>query len=65
MKTPLSSPKFVLALARIGRLVVQIKVITKDDLLAGQTAARALSNEYSTYRTVKARFWPWHSGEGP
>jgi len=27
-----------------------------------RTVASPLSNEYGTYKTVKARFWPWLSG---
>jgi len=27
--------------------------------------AAPLSSEYRTYKTVKARFWPWLSGESP
>ena len=31
----------------------------------GVHSARPLCFEHGTYKTVKARFWPWHSGESP
>ena len=29
----------------------------------GQRVYQPLLSEYGTYKTVKARFWPWLSGE--
>ena len=41
VKTPFSGHQFVLALAGIRRLVVQIKAIETDDLLSRQAGVRA------------------------
>jgi len=37
------------------------------DIRRGRSTSQTLpmSSEYGTYRTVKARFWPWLSGTSP
>ena len=32
-------------------------------LEVGRVVCRPLSSEYGTYKAIKARFWPWFSGQ--
>ena len=41
---------------------VHPKPCSEDDIVGDQGP---LPSEYGTYKTVKARFWPWLSGQGP
>jgi len=48
--------------AELARLAVRGDIV-EDHLL--HLPIKSLLSEYGTYKTVKARFWPWRSGESP
>ena len=44
---------------------VPLTVETSTVSGGNNTITGQLSSEHGTYRIVKARFWPWHSGKSP